>query len=58
MFLFFPQLLVESLDLFNLVKAAHENTRAIVDMLRVNLHHTLHVAIDSLTTSYTPYVLV
>lgn len=49
----FPHLLVESLDLFNLVIAAHENSRAIVDMLRLNLHHTLHLAIDSLATSYT-----
>lgn len=40
------------LDLLNLLPASHEDTGSVVDVLGHNLEHTLHVVIDSLTTSY------
>lgn len=46
-------LLVERLDLFNLVIAAHVDTRSIVNALRYHLEHPPHVAVESLATSYT-----
>lgn len=43
-------LLVEGLDLFNLVPAAHEDTRPVVDVLRDHLEHPVHLAVDGLAT--------
>ena len=44
-------LLVERLDLLNFLKAAHEDARPIVDMLRNNVEHAAHLAVDCLATS-------
>ena len=41
----------ETLDLFYLVVAAHEDARPVVDILGNNLHHPVHLAVQSLTAS-------
>lgn len=43
---------MESLDLFHLIVAAHEDAGAVVDVLGDDLEHAVHVAVDSLATSY------
>lgn len=43
-------LLVEGLHFLNLVIAAHEDTRPVVDVLGHNLEHPLHLAVHCLTT--------
>lgn len=47
----FLGLLVELLDLFHFVVAAHEDTSTVVDVLRLNLEHSLHVAVNGLAAS-------
>lgn len=42
---------MESLDLFQLVIAAHEDTGTVVNVFRDNFEHATHLAVDSLTTS-------
>lgn len=43
---------VELLDLLHLIVAAHEDTGSVVDVLGLDLEHSLHVAVDSLATGY------
>lgn len=38
-------------DLLHLIVAAHEDTAAVVDMLRHDSKHTSHVAVNGLATS-------
>lgn len=42
---------MECLDLLNLIVTAHKDTRLVVNMLRYNFQHPIHVAIDGLPTS-------
>jgi hypothetical protein len=44
-------LLVEGLHLLNLVIAAHEDARLVVNVLRYNFEHALHLAVNRLATS-------
>jgi hypothetical protein len=46
----FP-LVVELLHLLDLVVTTHEDTGLVVDVLGYHLEHTVHLAVDSLTTS-------
>jgi hypothetical protein len=39
------------LDLLDFIIASKEDARSVMDMLRDNLKHAAHVAIESLTTS-------
>ena len=45
-------LLVESLDLLDLLPAAHKDTGPVVDVLGYDFEHALHLAVDSLATGW------
>lgn len=42
----------ESLHLFHLVVATHEDARTVVDVFRVNFKHPLHVVVNCLAAGY------
>jgi len=50
-FLFLLVLRVDVNDLLHLLVTAEENTRSVVNVFGHNGEHTLHLAVDGLTTS-------
>lgn len=44
--------LVETLYLLHLIITTHEDTRPVMNILRHNFHHSVHLAVKCLATSY------
>ena len=42
---------MELLDFLNFIVATHEDTRPVMDVFWYNLHHSIHLAIECLSTS-------